>query len=161
LIRNVETQMSAPTISCPRNISQANSNGAKAVKYILMMHGKRGDWDAYVNWPREDLRANMAFMQVFAQELEESGALVATHGLTSPGQAKVVRADRNGEPVTDGIIPEAKEFLAAFWIIDVETQEQAYKVAARASAAPGPGGTTGSVPVEVREIMATAPKEWL
>jgi hypothetical protein len=131
------------------------------MKYILMMHGKKADWDAYVNWPKEDLLANMAFMRAFTQELEEAGVFVATHGLASPDQAKVVRAGSDGEPVTDGVFPEAKEFLAGFWIIDVESSEQAYQIAARASAAPGPGGTTGSMPIEVREILASAPKEWL
>jgi hypothetical protein len=131
------------------------------MKYILMMQGKKSDWDAYVNWRKEDLQANMAFMREFAQELKEAGVLVATYGLASPDQAKVVRAGSNGEPVTDGVFPEAKEFLAGFWLIDVENPEQAYAIAARASAAPGPGGTTGSLPIEVREILATAPKEWL
>jgi hypothetical protein len=51
--------------------------------------------------------------------------------------------------------------LAGFWIIDVESPEQAYQIAARASAAPGPGGVTGGMPIEVREILATAHKEWL
>jgi hypothetical protein len=131
------------------------------MKYILMMHGKKADWDAYVKWPKEDLLANVTFMHAFAQELKEAGVFVATHGLASPDQAKVIRAGSKGEPVTDGVFPEAKEFLAGFWIIDVENSEQAYKIAARASAAPGLAGTTGSMPIEVREILATAPKEWL
>ena len=131
------------------------------MKYILMMHGTKADWDAYFNWPKEDMLANMTFMRAFAEELKEAGVFVATHGLASPDQAKVVRAGNNGEPVTDGVFPEAKEFLAGFWIIDVENPEQAYEIAARASAAPGPAGTTGSIPIEVREVLATAPKEWL
>ncbi len=131
------------------------------MKYILMMHGTKADWDAFFKWPKEDMLANMTFMRAFTEELKEAGVFVATHGLASPDQAKVVRSGRNGEPVTDGVFPEAKEFLAGFWIIDVETAEEAYSIAARASAAPGPGGTTGSMPIEVREVLATAPKEWL
>jgi hypothetical protein len=131
------------------------------MKYILMMHGTKADWDAFVKWPKEDLLANMTFMQAFTQELKEAGVFVETHGLASPDQARVVRAGSGGEPVTDGVFPEAKEFLAGFWIIDVESPEQAYKISARVSAAPAPAGTTGSMPVEVREIMAAAPKEWL
>ncbi len=131
------------------------------MKYILMMVGKKADWDAYVRWPKEDLRKNLAFMQEFNQALKDAGVFVATHGLTSPDQAKVVRAGGDGEPVTDGVFPEAKEFLAGFWIIDVENAEQAYQWAARVSAGPGPGGKIGAMPIEVREILATAPKEWL
>jgi hypothetical protein len=99
------------------------------MKYILMMHGNKADWDAYVNWPKEDLLANVRFMHAFARELKEAGVFVATYGLASPDQAKVVRAGSNGEPVTDGIFPEAKEFLAGFWIIDVENPEQAHRIA--------------------------------
>ena len=47
-----------------------------------------------------------------------------------------MRAGKDGAPVTDGIFPKAKEFLAGYWIVDVETPEQAYAIAARASTAP-------------------------
>lgn len=131
------------------------------MKYVLMMSGKKADWEAFLKWPKEDLLANMTFMHKFTQELKDAGVFVETHGLTSPDQAKLIRAGSDGEPITDGVFPEAKEFLAGFWIIDVESAEQAYQIAARASAAPGPGGKTGSMPIEVREIMDAAPKEWL
>ena len=49
--------------------------------------------------------------------------------------------DGVGAPVvTDGPFPEAKEFLAGYWIVDVESEERAIEIAAEASAAPGPGG---------------------
>ena len=121
------------------------------MKYILMMSGKKADWDAYVKWPKPDLQAHVAFMRSFAEELKDSGVFVASHFLESPEQAKIVRAGSIGEPITDGVFPEAKEFLAGFWIIDVESEDQAYQIAARASAAPGPGGITGSMPIEVRD----------
>ena len=51
-----------------------------------------------------------------------------------------MRAGKDGAPeVTDGPFAEAKEFLAGYWIVDVESTERAYAIAARASAAPGPG----------------------
>jgi len=56
--------------------------------------------------------------------------------------------------VTDGPFPEAKEFLAGFWIIDCDTHEQAHAIAARASAAPGPGGEPLYMPIEVRQLMS-------
>src|SRR5262249_10518128 len=65
-------------------------------------------------------------------------------------QAKLVQAGRDGTPITDGVFPEGKEFLAGFWIVDVETPERAYAIAARASAAPGPGGEPLNMPIEVR-----------
>jgi hypothetical protein len=101
----------------------------------------------------------MAFMRAFSKELKDSGVFVATEGLAFPDQAKIVRAGGGGEPVTDGIFPESKEFLAGYWIIDVESPEQAYKIAARLSAGPGPAGMPGNMPVEVRQVLGGAPEE--
>jgi len=80
---------------------------------------------------------------------------VAGEGLSAPGEARVVRAEATGAPVvTDGPFPEAKEFLAGFWIVEVDRPERAYEIAARISAAPGPGGTPLIIPVEVRQVMS-------
>jgi hypothetical protein len=125
------------------------------MKYILMMHGKKGDWDECTRWSKEDLQRNVAYMRSFSKELNDGGAFVDTKGLALPHEAKIVRAGQNGEPVTDGVFPESKEFLAGYWVIDVETQEQAYKIAARASAAPGPGGKPANMPIEVRQVLGT------
>ena len=133
--------------------------GAKGMKYILMMTGTKAQFDWYAKWSKQDLQANFAFMHAFNKELKDSGVFVAAEGLAFPDEAKVVRAGSHGEPITDGVFPESKEFLAGYWIIDVEGPEQAYKIAARASAAPGPGGKRGSMPIEVRQIMSGAPKE--
>jgi hypothetical protein len=68
-----------------------------------------------------------------------------------------VRAGKDGKPVTDGVFPEAKEFLAGYWIVDVERADQAYAIAARASLAPGPGGRPLHLAIEVREVMSAPP----
>jgi hypothetical protein len=130
------------------------------MKYILMMSGTKPVFDWYATWSKQDLQAQFAFMRAFSKELKESGTFVAAEGLAFPDQAKTVRAGANGEPVTDGVFPESKEFLAGYWIIDVESAEQAYKIAARASAAPGPGGTPSNMPIEVRQIMSGPPEEF-
>ena len=123
------------------------------MKYILMMHGKKGAWDEYARWSKEDLRRNIEFMQSFNKELRDSGVFVDTKGLAWPQEAKMVRAGDGGEPVTDGVFPESKEFLAGYWVIDVESPEQAYRTAARVSAAPGPDGKPGNIPIEVRKVL--------
>jgi len=125
------------------------------VKYILMMNAKKDDWDGYANWSKDDLQRNVAFMRAFSKELKDAGVFVATEGLGMPQQARIVRAGNDGEPVTDGVFPESKEFLAGYWIIDVESPEQAYRIAARASAAPGPGGAAGNMPIEVRQVLGS------
>ena len=124
------------------------------MKYILMMTGTKADFDGYVKWSKEDLQRNMEFMQRFTKELKDTGVFVATEGLGWPQEAKMVRAGKNGGPITDGVFPESKEFLAGYWIIDVENPEEAYKIAARASAGPGPGGQAGSMPIEVRRVLS-------
>ena len=125
------------------------------MKYILMMHGQKGSWDEYARWSKEDLQRNVEFMQGFNKELHDSGVFVDTKGLAWPQEAKNVRAGNDGEPVTEGVFPESKEFLAGYWVIDVESPEQAYKIAARASAAPGLGGKPANMPIEVRQVLGS------
>lgn len=124
------------------------------MKYILMMNAKKADFDAYARWSKQELAANVEFIWTFSRELKETGAFVASEGLAWPNEAKLVRAGHKGEPVTDGVFPEAKEFLAGYWMVDVESPEQAYALAARLSGAPGGGGAKGSMPVEVRQVLS-------
>ncbi|HEY0781882.1 MAG TPA: YciI family protein, partial [Thermoanaerobaculia bacterium] len=120
------------------------------MKYMLMMSGSRTMYKEYFTWPVEDIKAQVAFMQRFNDELKASGELVSTHGLTSPDAARLVRAGNGGAPaVTDGPFAEAKEFRAGFWIVDCESRERAYEIAARASSAPGKGGAPANMPIEV------------
>ena len=72
-----------------------------------------------------------------------------------------MRAGKDGTPVTDGVFPETKEFLAGYWIVDVDSPARAYEIAAAASAAPGPGGAPMNMPIEVREVMSGPPPEFL
>jgi hypothetical protein len=136
------------------------------MKYILMMSGTKADFDSYARWSKQDLQAHIAFMEAFNKELKDSGTFVAAEGLAFPDQAKIVRAGSDGAPITDGVFPEAKEFLAGYWIVDVESPEEAYRIAARALAAPhpprhGPGGTPENQPIEVRQVMSGPPEELL
>ena len=131
------------------------------MKYILMMTGKKSDFEAYASWSKDDLQANVAFMRAFSKELKDSGVFVSTEGLGWPSEAKLVRAGKNGEPITDGVFPESKEFLAGYWIIDVDSPARAYAIAAEASAAPGPGGAPMNMAIEVRAVMSGIPPEFL
>jgi hypothetical protein len=88
------------------------------------------------------------------KELTGSGEFVATQGLAEPSEAKMVRGEKNGIPVTDGVFPESKEFLLGYWIVDVASSERAYAIAARISSAPGPGGVPTNMPIEVRRFAS-------
>ena len=131
------------------------------MKYILLMNATKADFDWYAKWSKEDLQAHFAFMHNFNRELKDAGTFVAAEGLAFPDEAKVVRAGSRGEPITDGVFPESKEFLAGFWIVDVENAEQAYKIAARASMAPHPPHPGGNQPIEVRQVMSGPPTDLL
>jgi hypothetical protein len=127
------------------------------MKYMLMMHAPRAGWqDAGIGtWPPADIKAHIQFMHDFNQQLKADGNFVDAQGLDLPSEARVVRAKADGSPaVTDGPFAEAKEFLAGFWIIDVESTEQAHAIAARISAAPGKGGAPMSIPIELRQVMS-------
>jgi hypothetical protein len=132
------------------------------MKFILMMGMKTGKENmskGIMTWPKEDVQTHIGFMMAFNKQLKESGELVSAEGLAWPDQAKLVRAGKDGIPITDGVFPESKEFLIGYWIIDVESPERAYQVAARASAAPGPGGAPLNMPIEVRQVMSGPPEE--
>lgn len=129
------------------------------MKYILMMAGTKVGVDKYRAWSKSDIETHFAFLKDLNKELSESGELVANEPLAGPDQAKVVRAGKNGVPITDGVFPEAKEFLLGYWMVDVETPERAYEIAARLSAGPGPGGVPTNMPIEVRQIMSRRTEE--
>lgn len=130
------------------------------MKFMLMMHAPGKQAEYQINqWTPEDFKAHIAFMHRFNDELTKTGEFVGAQGLAAPGEAKIVRAGKNGAPITDGPFPESKEFLAGYWIIDVESAQRAYEIAAKASAAPGPGGVPLNMPIEVRQVMSAPSPE--
>lgn len=124
------------------------------MKYVLMMNTMKAGSGGFPGWSQQDIHAHIAFMLDLNRDLRASGELVGAEGLTFPDQARLVRAGKDGLPVTDGVFPESKEFLAGFWIVDVGGPERAYEIAARASAAPGAGGAPLNMPIEVRRVMS-------
>lgn len=132
------------------------------MKYMMMMSGTKAEGceTGIATWPKEDIQAHIAFMMQFNKELKESGEFVQAEGLAWPDQAKLIRAAPDGTPITDGVFPESKEFLAGFWIVDVANAERAYALAARASAAPGPGGKPLNMAIELRQVMCAPPDEY-
>jgi hypothetical protein len=131
------------------------------MKYILMMNCPRNGYDSFGSMPKADIEAHIGFMMSLNKALRESGELVAAEGLASPQEAKCVRAGKDGAPITDGVFPEAKEFLAGYVIVDVESPDRAYAIAAQTSAAPGLGGAPMNMAIEVRQVMSGPPEEFL
>ncbi|MEV4313333.1 YciI family protein [Actinocrispum sp. NPDC049592] len=89
-------------------------------------------------WSPEDIKAMIEFMGRLNDELVASGEFVDAQGLTHPNDAKIVLAQKDGDPVvTDGPFPEAKEFLAGYWVLDVADEARALEIAARISSGDG------------------------
>lgn len=124
------------------------------MKYVLLIHSNpqpwghpTGDYVAEVQaMPAEEReRLDRDFEQVLGQ-LEADGELVMGEALGDPSSARLYRWADDGTPMaTDGPYTEAKEHLAGFFIIDVESQARAEEVAAAFS---GPGET-----IELRPAM--------
>lgn len=107
-------------------------------------------------WDPDDITAHLAFLRALNQRLIDNGELVEVQALTPPELAKVVTFDPQGSPVvTDGPYPEAKEVLAGYQLIDVESEARAIEIAAQVSAAPGPGGVPLRQRIEVRQVMGS------
>lgn len=130
------------------------------MKFMLMMHVPAvAPPNAGIQaWSAEDVKAHMGFMHALNADLKSAEELVDAQGLDFPPRPRIVRAQPNAAPlVTDGPFVETKELLVGFWIVDCGSPERAVEIAARASSAPGPGGTPLNMAIEVREVVS-APK---
>ena len=125
------------------------------MRYMLLMnYAEAPGVRPMSEWAPEDARARGEAMMAIHEELTERGELVGTEGLTGPEIAKIVTHNGVGAPVvTDGPFAESKEFLAGYWLVDVESEERAVEIAARTSAAPGPGGKPMGKEIQIRPVM--------
>jgi hypothetical protein len=108
-------------------------------------------------WEPAEVTAHMDHLNAVNKELADRGELVEVVILSGLDLATVVTFNGTGAPVcTDGPFPESKELLAGLQIVDVESRERAVEIAAKVSAAPGPGGRPIAQPIEVRPLMVLA-----
>jgi hypothetical protein len=111
-------------------------------------------------WAPQDVRSHIDFQQTLNAELLDSGELVDAQGLAGPDVAKFVVSDGVHPPkIIDGPYPEAKELLAGYRLVDVDSLDRALEIAARSSAAPGPGGAPIRQPIEVRQVLGAPDPE--
>jgi hypothetical protein len=107
-------------------------------KFLLIQHQA-----AMGTWAPADVRRHFDYQRGLDAELAAAGELVETQGLG--GRAHRVA----GEAAADGALPE----WAGYRIVDVESEERALWIAARASAAPGPGGEPLGQQIDVRRLL--------
>ncbi|THA23835.1 hypothetical protein E4198_03025 [Streptomyces sp. RKND-216] len=138
------------------------------MKYMLMLMSAQKYYDAMSGnsspgapaWSESELKAMFQHMEKLNQDLVASGEWVDAQGLAEPSQTRLVTADKDGRPVvSDGPFGETKEVLAGYWIVDVETPERAYEIAARAYSCPVPEGSDPEPAVVVRPVSDGPPDQ--
>ena len=113
------------------------------MQYMLLIYSAEQDWARL-----SDEERNAIVREYFAlnDELQEKGAYVAGAPLQPTAAATTVRI-RGGEHVTtDGPFAETKEQLGGYFLIDVDSPEEAFEWAARI-----PAARYGSI--EVRPVL--------
>ena len=123
------------------------------MKYVILIHSNPQPWGHPTSdfiaeqqaLPEEQRTAMNAAFESMLTELSERGELLGGEALADPSTARLYRWDTGRPLVTDGPYSEAKEHLAGFFLIDVESQQRAEEVATHFS---GPGET-----VELRPAM--------
>ena len=111
--------------------------------YLLLIADEEKVWDSL---PESEVAAMYAAYGAFTQELQASGAYVGANQLQPVSTATTVSV-RDGETiVTDGPFAETKEVLGGYYLIDVETLDEALEWAAKI-----PSATVGRI--EVRPVV--------
>jgi len=129
------------------------------MKFMLHMNVPKGPYQMD-GWSQDDVKRMVRFMDQFNTDLKSKGQLVLAEGLVSPEEARLVKASADGTPVvTDGPFAESKEFIAGFWIVEVKDADEAYRIAARVSTCPGPGGKPLHMSIEVRAAGGPPPTD--
>jgi len=98
------------------------------MQYMLLIYNDPSAWDSM---PEDEQGAVFNAYGTFTAELQESGKLVAGDALQPISTATSVRV-RNGETLTtDGPFAETKEVLGGYYLIDVDTLDEALEWAAK------------------------------
>jgi hypothetical protein len=129
-------------------------------KFLLAVNFEGGVVETPMEeWKPEEITAHLDYYEALHRELVASGELVDSEVLVGPDLAKIVTSDGATAPVvTDGPFQEFKEWLAGFQIVDVESEARAIEIAGRISAVPGPDGVALQQPIQVRQVMESAPR---
>jgi len=134
-------------------------------KYLLLKHYTGGPAAPLPNyapmdeWTPEEITAHMAFQHEVTRMLTERGEFVDAQALSPQGAWVQYGGPEAAPVVTDGPFPETKELIAGWFMIDVDSQERAYEVAALVSSAPGKDGKPIHEWLEVRPVMWSHPHE--
>ena len=110
------------------------------MKYLLLLYAEEGAW------PPDDHRVALEESIDVCHQLHSKGQYLSAAPLQPPSTATCVRV-RDGKPiVSDGPYAETKEQLGGYFLIDVESVEEAIAIAALI-----PGARRGTA--EIRPVM--------
>lgn len=127
-------------------------------RYLLLKHYRGGPdphhpFPPMDQWAPEDVDAHMAFLHQVTDMLDERGELVGVQALTQ-ARTWVRYAGPDAAPVTtEGPHPETSDLIAGWYLVDVDSRERAFEIAAHVSSEPGPGGGPLHEWIDVREVM--------
>src|SRR5215470_17381969 len=113
------------------------------MQYLLLIHDDEAQWG---DMPEDERNAIYAEYGQFTQELESRGVLVGANQLQPASTATVVHVEDGKTLTTDGPFAETKEVLGGYYLIDVETLDEALQAAAKI-----PGAAHGTI--EVRPVV--------
>jgi hypothetical protein len=113
------------------------------MRFMLLMIPKGYEKAAPGTTP--DAKAVAAMMK-YNESLEEAGVLLALDGLHPPSMGARVSFSGGRPRVTDGPFAEAKEVLGGYWMIEVDSKEEAVEWASRCP------GSDNEV-IEVRQVQ--------
>ena len=117
------------------------------MQYLLLIYqDEQTQAEAWERISEEEQNRIMGAWYSYTDELQKSGVHVAGEALQPTGAAKTVRVQEGEQLVTDGPFAETKEQLGGYYVVDVESEQQALDWAAKMPSLPN-----GSV--EVRPIM--------
>jgi len=113
------------------------------MQYLLLIYDEESTW---ADMPEDERNAVYAEYGAYTQALQESGALVGANQLQPTGTATAVRLRDGEQLVTDGPFAETKEALGGYYLIEVDTIDEALEWAAKI-----PSARYGTI--EVRPIV--------
>jgi hypothetical protein len=88
-------------------------------------------------------------MNDYNEEMLDAGVMLAGDGLQPSSRGARVHFKDGKRTVTDGPFPETKELIAGFWIIEVDSLEEAIDWARRV---PDPMGEGAEAQIEIRQV---------
>ncbi len=98
--------------------------------------------------PPEQMTEMFAAMGRYNEQLADAGVMLAGEGLLPSTEGFKLRFDGEERSVVDGPFTEAKELIAGWWILNVDSRDEAIEWISKAPF----GGVPGGFELEVRQI---------